>query len=667
MSGRIVNVRPKPGFVIDASGAVIQAGGNVVPLRAADKLVNAFTGTGTGKDPRSANTYYARPLTQYEIAAAYSGSGLMRKIVQIPALDMVREWRDWAGLDDDQAAAVFDEEKRLGLRQKVRQAEVLRGMGGGALILGLPGMPSQPAPDGIGTGKLAFVHVVSRWQLAFERLQDDATKPGFGEPEMWKLSTTTGQTDVHPSRVVPFRADTTAALAMPMQWGLADAFWGESTVQQVLDAVQDNDTARGAFAALVHKARLLRIGVPGLLEWASTEGGTAKLQSRFAALTMAESIYNAVIYDAGDPESKGGEKIDDASYNFAGAKDVMNAFAEFVAAISDIPATRLLGRAPEGLNSSGDSQQDDWDKMVRARQTLELDPCMDRVNPYLFQSAIGAKVKTASNEWAPLDTPSQKETAERFKTQMEAVEKLVQFAAMPERALNRGIQSLMVEEGYLPELEAALAEIPDDERYGVQPDPSADPAELDLTATEGGDPTQSAGPGGSQQPPRRANAANDAAPRSLYVQRRLLNAAEVIKWAKAQDFDTTLPAADMHVTVLFSRQAVDWMKMGAAWDQQNNGELVVPPGGARLVEPLGDKGAVVLLFNSSSLSWRHEDMVRNGASHDFDDYQPHVTITYSKPDGLELATVEPYRGELRFGPEVFEEINDDWAANVEEA
>jgi hypothetical protein len=45
-------------------------------------------------------------------------------------------------------------------------------------------------------------------------------------------------------------------------------------------------------------------------------------------------------------------------------------------------------------------------------------------------------------------------------------------------------------------------------------------------------------------------------------------------------------------------------------------------------------------------------MVRNGASHDFDEYQPHVTITYEGSD-LDLSKVEPYRGELVFGPEIF--------------
>jgi hypothetical protein len=46
-------------------------------------------------------------------------------------------------------------------------------------------------------------------------------------------------------------------------------------------------------------------------------------------------------------------------------------------------------------------------------------------------------------------------------------------------------------------------------------------------------------------------------------------------------------------------------------------------------------------------------------SHDFDEYQPHVTITYEGSD-LDLSKVEPYRGELVFGPEIFAEVVDDW-------
>lgn len=626
-----------------------------------DGLRNAITGQGTGRDARTATQYVPQaPLTQQEIDAAYRGSGLLRKIIQIPALDMVREWRDWSGLDDDQAALIWDEEKRLGLREKVKQVETLRALGGGALILGLPGDPSTPAPRQIGRGGLAFVNVVSRWHLTFDALQDDARESGFGEPLMWRMNTASGrQQAVHPSRVVTFRADTSATLVSTAIGG-DDAYWGESRLAQVLDAVKDSDASRGAFASLLHKARLTRVGIPNLAELVSTAEGEQQVSGRLAMIALAESMYNVALFDSGNGADSPAESITDVAYNFAGARDILNAFAEFVAAISDIPATRLLGRAPEGMNSSGDSQQKDWAKKVRAMQTLELGPCLDRLDAFLVPSALGKVEPDASYAFAPLDVETDKERADRFFVQMQAAEKLAGLNAMPEEALNRGVQSLMIAEGYLPELESALSEIPDEERYGISPDPEAG---LTDPMAKGGDPVISA-PGGAAVPPV---AASDAAPRTLYVQRKLLNAGELIDWAKAQGFETTAPADQLHVTVAYSRQPVDWMKVGQDWHGDETGKLTIPAGGARLVEPLGDKGAVVLLFSSSALSWRHEAIKEAGASFDFEQYQPHVTITYAKPDDLDLATVDPYRGKLEFGPEIFEELDEGWASNLEEA
>lgn len=621
-----------------------------------DGLMNAMTGTGTGRDPRRANSYIRPVLTQAEIAASYSGSGMMRKIVRTPALDMVREWRDWSGLDDDQAAAIFDEEKRLFVRQRILAVETLRGLGGGALILGLPGNLAAPAPTSIAKGGLRFIHAVSRWHLKFDLLDTDANSETFGEPLMWKLDTTDGQQSIHPSRVIPFRADTSASTTM-IGGSSDDVFWGEAAVQQCLESVQDYDAVHAGFAALANKARVLRVGVRGLYEMIA-EGREADIFKRLAAMATGESLHNAIVFDAGDEEGKGGEKIEDATYSFAGAKDMLNAAGERVAAIADIPATRLLGRAPEGMNASGDSQQVDWNKRVRAMQTLDLAPCLDRLDRYLIPSALGSVPPEAAYEFAPLDTESQGDRATRFKTLMEGVVQLQNTATVPDQAFNRGVQSLLVEEAFLPELEAALAGMPDDERYGVLPegDDDAEGGDLDL---EG----EAVGEQGVPPPLRRA--ANDAAPRTLYVSRNLLNAADLMKWAKANGFKSTLSAEDMHVTVLYSRTPVDPIEMGEAWGTEADGSLIVRAGGPRALEKFGE-GAAVLQFASSSLSYRHEEMVRKGASHDYPEYLPHVTITYEAGD-LDLAKIAPFTGELRFGPEIFEPLDLDWKSKIEEA
>ena len=82
------------------------------------------------------------------------------------------------------------------------------------------------------------------------------------------------------------------------------------------------------------------------------------------------------------------------------------------------------------------------------------------------------------------------------------------------------------------------------------------------------------------------------------------------------------------------------------------------------MEEFGD--AVVLQFASNRLAWRHEDMKRLGAETDFPDYQPHITITWEKPKGVDLRKVEPYRGIIELGPEIFEEVDDNWRAGIAE-
>jgi hypothetical protein len=122
----------------------------------------------------------------------------------------------------------------------------------------------------------------------------------------------------------------------------------------------------------------------------------------------------------------------------------------------------------------------------------------------------------------------------------------------------------------------------------------------------------------------------------------------------------------MHVTVLYSRTPVDPMTMGETWGSETDGGLIVKAGGPRAMEVFGE-GALVLQFASWSLVSRHADMIRAGASHDWPEYSPHVTLTYQVPEGFDLEAVKPYAGELRFGHEIFEPLDLDWKSKIREA
>ncbi|MGE7204900.1 anti-CBASS protein Acb1 family protein [Sphingomonas sp. NPDC019816] len=593
------------------------------------------------------STFGSYGVFNYQLAiAAYQSSGLLRKVIAIPANDRVREWRDWQA-DGDLAGKIEAEEKRLGLIAKVRQAETLRGIGGGALILITAGDHSQPLdPETINAGGLVAVNVVSRWQIRGDGWIREITDPRYGEPTRFLMDTDGRSVPIHPSRVVCFRGPT-----LPVGSLLTDeeAFWGDSRLLTVLREAENSDNAQAWFAALIKKAKLTRVGIGNLSERVATPEGYSKIAARVGLLAEGENSLNASVYDLGNGTDLPAEKIDDFTMTWNGIPAMMDAFLQMVATVADIPFTRLTGRSPAGMNATGAYDDQNWAKTVSAGQQLETRPCLDQIDPVLLRSAGITDPDKVSWKWAPLWAPTEKEDADTFYVFTQAVEKLQGTGTIPDQALVKAVQNTLSDrESWLVGIDAALAEIPESERFGLDPeDDGTDPSAIQA---KGGDPESQATAGGDGSAPAR-RAANDAAPRSLYVSRKVKNVGDLQAWAKSQGLPDLQD--DLHVTIAYSTTPVDWIKMGGEWGSDEDGGLTVPAGGPRLVEPLGDRTAV-LLFASSGLSYRNMSMREAGASWDHSDYQPHISLT---GDPVDLANVEPYRGPIEFGPEIFEEID----------
>ena len=434
--------------------------------------------------------------------AAYMSSGMMKKVISIPAEDRVREWRDWQA-EADQITAIEAEEARLALIAKVQEAENLRGIGGGALVIITAGEHSEELkPEQIAKGGIVAVNVVSRWQITGKDWIKDLASPRYGEPAMWEMDGGNGsRKPIHPSRVICFRG---ARLPAGAAVGDEEAFWGDSRLLRVYTEVTRSDETQAWFAALVRKAKLLRIGIPDL-----DNRDPEQLNKRIEVIALGESSLNATVFRSSGGSDDAGETITDYQVTWAGIPAMMDAFDQRVAAVSDIPFTRLTGRSPAGMNSTGQHDMDNWNKAVVTGQKLETRPCLEKLDPFLLRSA-GVDPAKVTWKFAPLSVPSEKEEAETFKTTMEAVTALQATGSIPEVAFAKGVQNLMSEREYIPGLDQALAEIPEAERFGLNPaDDGTDPSAL-TQKQKGGDPNL-AGTGGAigSAPSRRA--ANDAA------------------------------------------------------------------------------------------------------------------------------------------------------------
>lgn len=436
-----------------------------------DSLVNTLTGMGTSRDPRSHATYAFCRLTDQAIMAAYRSSWMIRKIIDKPAAEMVREWRDWQAEAGD-IALIEAEEKRLGLRLKIKQAEELRGLGGGAIVMRIgsenPALPVNPRA--LRKGAIRSLHVWHKSRLLIGEMVTDPASDWYGQPAYYQMQGASGtQTRIHPSRVIAFRGTSVPDMAVA-SW--EETWWGDSRVQSVMDAVKNSETAENGFASMLKDARNRRIGIPGLFQMVTTAAGQADFSKRMEAFALGESLYGVSLYDAGDG-TKGGESIDDRQMVWSGIPELKASFLATVAGAGDMPATVLLGKSPDGMNATGAGDLAVWQKTVQGRQDLELRPCLDQLDTALIASA-GVTDPEVWYAFAPLSTPTEAEQATTFKTTMDAVTLLRADAAIPEVALNKAVQNLLSERAWLPGLDGALAELDEAERFGGQPVPGED-------------------------------------------------------------------------------------------------------------------------------------------------------------------------------------------------
>ena len=182
-----------------------------------------------------------------------------------------------------------------------------------------------------------------------------------------------------------------------------------------------------------------------------------------------------------------------------------------------------------------------------------------------------------------------------------------------------------------------------------------------------GDPQDAAGDvsdaqlaetGGQQAPEqgqkkkRKQRLTKTAGPKTLYVNRTLTNAADVISWAKAQGFKFAQQPEDMHVTLCYSKEPFDWDHL------EPDAGTVTVKSGPRTIQQF-NKGAVVLELDSPDLAAEHQGFRDQGASYDFPSYRPHITITWEGAP-RDVSQIEPFQGDLVFGPQEFKPISGDW-------
>ena len=311
-----------------------------------DKLTNVMSGMGTSADKAAYGGYNFIQAAPMQVESAYRTSWIMRKIVDIPAIDMTRTWRAWQA-QREQIKLIEAEEKRLQIKAKCKRALILaRLWGGGLLMLGTDqGQPEQELDfTKLKKGGLKYVHVFSRYDVTVGQMIGDPASPYFGQPEYYKLQPRNGAAiHIHPSRVIPFigqRAPEGSTLQ-------ADWFWGDPLYQSVAEALKNADLAQDGFAALINEAKIDVVKIPDMMKNMASSEYETRLLNRLQAANSGKSTWRMLAID-------GAEEWNQKQISFTGIPDMLVSYLQVISGAADIPVTRLLGQSPKGLQSTGE-------------------------------------------------------------------------------------------------------------------------------------------------------------------------------------------------------------------------------------------------------------------------------------------------------------------------
>lgn len=139
----------------------------------------------------------------------------------------------------------------------------------------------------------------------------------------------------------------------------------------------------------------------------------------------------------------------------------------------------------------------------------------------------------------------------------------------------------------------------------------------------------------------------------LFVGRKVEkeSAVKLRKFAHELGLTSALPVEDMHMTVVFSKTEVNWHDLEA-----DNKKIIVT---LSHLEMLGQNKDVLALNikDYPYLNRRNKYYLDNGATSDWPDYKPHITLSW-KASGLNVDLTKKFNDQIILEAEYFDDIID---------
>lgn len=350
--------------------------------------------------------YLARPFIGYAMCADLMQDGLMQAGVETVADEMTRKFIEISAPDEMVKKRLDAELQRLDVRGVFNRAAAWCGYFGGCLVYMDTGdapedlaKPIALTPEFIAQGSLRGLRLIEPvvatpgWYNSSDPLAAD-----YFEPRAWYVQSTL----VDASRLLVFRQNTP-----PLLLKAAYNFFGVPAVQIALDYVAHFTQTRESAAKLLKKfsTTVFKTDISRLLYGGDAAQAKARI-GQFAAQRDNDGV--AVL----DYESEAMEQLNTP---LSGVDVIVRQALELLAVVWRIPAVKLFGISPAGLNATGESDMQNFYDFIASRQGKVFAAPLERLLKVVQLSVAGAVDPAVTYAFVPLWEMTAREKADRDK------------------------------------------------------------------------------------------------------------------------------------------------------------------------------------------------------------------------------------------------------------
>jgi uncharacterized protein len=326
-----------------------------------------------------------------------------RSPVEIIATEATRKWIKFQSAGDEDKAdkikKIEAEFERLNVQSVFREVSEHDGFYGRAHLYIDTGDTDDSAElkKSIGTGDalsnlkigkgslkaLRTVEPVWVWPVAYDSL--DPLSPRWYRPETWFCMAR----EIHKTRLLTFIARPVPDLLKP-----AYAFGGQSLTQQMRPVVENWLTTRAAVGEIVKKFshNVIKLN----LTEAINSGNAGKIFQRAVMFNEMKGNFGTLLLD------KESEEFINVAIPLSGLDQLQAQAQEHMASLSRIPAIKLLGIQPAGLNASSEGELRAFEDMIHSYQQSFFRPNLQTVLNLVQLSLFGAVDPEITFEFEPL-------------------------------------------------------------------------------------------------------------------------------------------------------------------------------------------------------------------------------------------------------------------------